>query len=363
MTTKELKFNRALIINPFGIGDVLFTTPLIRNIRKKFPNIHIGYICNLRTAEILKANPYVDTVFVFERDYYRNLWKKSKIKYIKEFLAFWNSLKKDNFDIVIDLSLGRDYSFFCWLIGIKKRIGFNYKNRGKFLTNKININGYENKHVVEYYLDLLNYFKIDYLDQHLDLFVSEKVKKWSDKFLSDQGINKGDTLVAVVPGGGASWGKDASIKHWSADSFALIADRLSQENGVKILILGDPKDKNSCEDVERKMKSRAIQGCGKTDIMQFAGLLAKSKLVLANDGGPLHVAVSVGAKTVSVFGPVDDKVYGPFPRNAGHKVIKTDLSCQPCYHRFKLPPCDKNRECLREINPDKVYQAAKELLR
>ena len=93
MTIKETNFKRVLIINPFGIGDVLFTTPLVRNIRKKFPDIYIGYVCNIRTAEILKANHYIDTVFVFERDYYRNLAKKSKIKCLKELKAFLDVIK------------------------------------------------------------------------------------------------------------------------------------------------------------------------------------------------------------------------------------------------------------------------------
>jgi lipopolysaccharide heptosyltransferase II len=362
MTTKELEFKRVLIINPFGIGDVLFTTPIIRNIRENFPNAYIGYICNIRTVEILKANPYLDAVFVFERDYYRALWKESKLKCIREFKAFWDAIKKDKFDVTIDLSLGKDYSFFSWLAGIKKRIGFNFKNRGRFLTNKININGYENKHVVEYYLDLLKYLNINYKGVHLDLFISDKAKEWSQDFLSANGISKQDILVAIIPGGGASWGKDASIKHWSLEGFAKVADKLAGEYSAKILIMGDSKDQDSCVGVVKEMKTEAIKCCGKTDIMQFASLLSRCNLAITNDGGPLHVAVSVGIETVAIFGPVDDRIYGPYPRNNKHRVIKTDLSCQPCYHRFKLPPCARDRECLRNVNVDEVFQAAKELI-
>lgn len=362
MTTTESKFKRVLIINPFGVGDVLFTTPVIRNIRNSFKDIYIGYICNARTAELLKANPYVNTVFVFERDYYRNLGKKSKLKSLKAYFAFWNTIKNDKFDTVIDLSLARDYSFFCWLIGIKQRIGFNYKNRGTFLNKKINIKGYDYKHVVEYYLDLLKYLKIECKDNYLDLFIRDEDRRWSQELSSAYGINKNDILVAIIPGAGASWGKDASLKQWSVDGFARVADRLSSEQEVKILILGDSKDRSSCVKVADKMNSPAIQCCGETSLMQFAGLLAKCKLVITNDGGPLHLAVASGVKTVSIFGPVDDKVYGPYPRTDSHRVIKKDLDCQPCYHRFKLPPCKRNRECLTNINTEQVFKTVKELL-
>jgi heptosyltransferase-2/heptosyltransferase-3 len=362
MTIKEINLNRVLIINPFGIGDVLFTTPLIRNIRERFPDIYIGYVCNIRTAEILKANPYIDTVFVYERDYYRNLVKKSKIKCLKEFIMFLKSIKKDKFELAIDLSLGREYSFFCWLIGIKRRIGFNFKDRGIFLTNKINIDGYNDRHIVEYYLDLLRYIRIDYKNSNLDLFIPDKINNWSNEFLIEQGVSNDDILISIVPGGGASWGKDASMKHWPLRNFAKLANRLSEDYNVKILIMGDSKDKDLCLEVANRMRAKAIQCCGKTNIMEFAGLLRRCKLVITNDGGPLHIAVALGAKTVSIFGPVDDRVYGPYPRTPHHKVIKTNLFCQPCYHRFRLPICNKDKECLRSITVKQVFEAVKDLL-
>lgn len=363
MTTKEYNFKRVLIINPFGIGDVLFTTPVIRTLRQSHPDIYIAYLSNIRTAKILEANPNVDKVFVFEKDYFRQLGRESKLKCLKEFNNLLNSIKKEKFDAAIDLSLGKHYSFFCWLIGIKKRVGFNYKNRGFFLTDKINIDGYQAKHVVEYYLDLFKFLNIDYKDDYLDLFIPEETKAWSERFLKEHDVDSRDTLVAVVPGGGASWGKDASIKQWSADKFATVADRLSNEYKVKILVMGDLKDKETCLKVVSSAKTAVIDCCGKTEILQSASLLGKCKLVIANDGGPLHLAVATGAKTVSIFGPVDDRVYGPYPRNNNHMVIKASLPCQPCYQRFKLSPCEKDRQCLREISEGEVFEAAKELLR
>ena len=77
-----------LVINPFGIGDVLFSTPLVSAIKKTYSESYIAYICNLKVKDILTTNPSIDEVFVFERDEYRNLWKNSKITAIKKFLGF-----------------------------------------------------------------------------------------------------------------------------------------------------------------------------------------------------------------------------------------------------------------------------------
>ena len=70
------------------------------------------------------------------------------------------NIKKRKFDLAIDLSLGYQYSLFLWLIGIKKRAGYNYRRRGRFLTHKIDISGYEDKPISDYYLDLLKFLDI-----------------------------------------------------------------------------------------------------------------------------------------------------------------------------------------------------------
>src|SRR3989338_1648045 len=108
-----------LVINPFGIGDVLFSTVLVKELRKTNPGSYIAYICNLKVKDILATNHDINEVFVFERDEYRNEWKKSKIAGIKKFFGFWKGIKKKKFDIVFDLSLGKEYAFFCWRAVIK----------------------------------------------------------------------------------------------------------------------------------------------------------------------------------------------------------------------------------------------------
>src|SRR3989338_9193351 len=136
-----------LFINPFGIGDVLFSTLLVSAIKEVCSDSYI--------KDILATNPDINEVFVFERDEYRNAWKESKIIAIKKFLRFWAEIKKRKFDIVFDLSLGKEYAFLCWWVGIKDRRGFNYKNRGRFLNYKVPFDGFNDKPIAEYYLDLL----------------------------------------------------------------------------------------------------------------------------------------------------------------------------------------------------------------
>ena len=76
----------------------------------------------------------------------------------------------------------------------------------------------------------------------------------------------------------------------------------------------------------------------------------------------MHMAVALGVKTVSIFGPVDDLVYGPYPPSDKHIVIKKQIDCRPCYQGFRMQFCDKNRLCLNSITTQDVFDAVRRLV-
>jgi len=355
--------DRILLINPFGIGDVLFTTPVIKALRMTYPDSYIGYICNQRAKEILESNPYLDRVLVFEKDDYRRKWKKSRLSAIRDFNSFFQEIKKQRFGVAIDFSLGHQYSLCLMLAGVKKRIGFDYRQRGRFLTDRIKINGYSGKHVVEYYIDLLKHLNLKMDDDtKLEFHVGDKDKLWADKFLETHQLNKGKILIGVIPGGGTSWGSKYSYRHWSKENFAELVKKFSAQGNAQVILFGGKSDSRICDYMISNVPKEVLSVCGRTTLRQFAALVSKMDLVICNDGGPLHVAVACGIKTVSIFGPVDDKVYGPYPPGAKHVVIKRKLACRPCYQNFRLAECNKDRVCLRDITVAEVYNVATRLI-
>ena len=130
----RIKAKRILIVNPFGIGDVLFTTPMVRGLREAYPDATLGYLCNRRVDELVRTNVHLDLIFIFEKDEYRTLWRRSKKECLRMFFRFLKEIRSQRFDVLMDLSLGWHYSFLGWLLGIPTRIGFNYRRRGRFLT-------------------------------------------------------------------------------------------------------------------------------------------------------------------------------------------------------------------------------------
>src|SRR3989338_2089566 len=228
---------KILIINIFGLGDVLFTTPLINNLKLNFPESYIAYIANKRAAPVLLTNPKVNKVFVYERDDFLVLSKKSKLEFIQKFLFFLKSIKQEQFDLSIDLSLNSFMNTITWLAGIKERAGYNYKNRSFFLTKKISLDSYENRHVVDYYLDLLKKLSYRIENSKLELNLTEEDRSWAKKILKENNIGSKDTVVGIMPGGGASWGKDAQYKRWAVENYAKLADKIIENSSVKLILL------------------------------------------------------------------------------------------------------------------------------
>lgn len=346
---------KILIINPFGVGDVLFSTPLVSAIKRRYSNCYIGYICNIRTRSILMTNPEIDELFIFERDEYRDLWEQSKIGCIKKLLDFWRNVKKGQFNKAIDLSLGKEYAFFCWLIGIKERRGFDYRGRGRFLTHKIRFDGFNEKPVAEYYLDILG-FPVDRQGIETILVFTDEDGSYIDNFLREKGISNQGYLIGIAPGGGISFGsKNLDKRRWGVEKFSKLADRIIKEFGAAIVLIWGPGEQELVKGIKSLMEENVLIA-PQTSIREMAALCKRCDLVICSEGGPLHIASSQGTRTISIFGPVDEKVYGPYPPGGDNVTITSSTECRPCYNRFKLPECD-TRKCIEDIRVDTILDA------
>lgn len=165
---------RFLIINPFGIGDCLFTTPLVRAIKDNLPDARVGYWCNERVKYILQNNKNIDKIFALSRGDLKRIYENSPFEGATKFFALLYNIQKEKYTTAFDFSLDYRYSLICKIMGIRQRIGFQHYDRTNFLTKKINIEGYNHKHVVEYYLDLLKFVDLKPKNLELQLDVPEE---------------------------------------------------------------------------------------------------------------------------------------------------------------------------------------------
>ena len=88
------EYKRILVVNTFGIGDVLFSTPLVRALKENSPGARIDFMCNKRGQHVVRGNPNIDDIIIFEKDEFRDAFKKSKTAFLGMFTAFLREIKK-----------------------------------------------------------------------------------------------------------------------------------------------------------------------------------------------------------------------------------------------------------------------------
>ncbi len=354
---------KILIINPFGVGDVLFTTPVIKAIKKKFPDSFIGYLCQRQTAPILENHPLVDKLFLYTRGDLKQARKKSYLEYVKMLFLGINKIRDEKFDLAVDLSMVSQYSLLLWLLGVKQRFGFDYKKRGLFLTHKLPINGLGQKHVIEYYHDLLRLLEINEFDSELKFYTALADRQFADNFLIKNAVNGQDILIGIAPFGGGSWGEDAGSKQWPDERFVRLITDLLNAYECKIIIFGTKKNADDCAIFKKALSNKdVLNAIGRTTLGQLAALIGKCSLFISNDSGPMHIACAKEVDTISIFGPVDESVYGPVGKTARHEIVKANIKCRPCYKNFKKPDC-KNMDCLKAISEEMVLDAVEKVLK
>lgn len=357
---------RFLVINPFGIGDVLFSTAMLRCLKNALPQARLYYLGNRKTAALLKSHPLIEDVVVYERDDFVAARRRSFWQWLKMFTAFIGRIRSLRCDTAIDLSLNTQYSFFAWLAGIRSRVGLDYKRRCRFLMKKLPITGYNEKHVAAYYLDVLNLIGIVPQPYPLEIVPDDQTRKWAAEEIARRGITASAKVIGIAPCGGDAFGKDAYIKRWPAEHYSQVIARLLDDPQVNIFIFAGPKEKQDVEAilqvVPQALRSRVFEFCDAT-LPQTVALVERCCLFISNDTGPLRFADGLGKKIIALFGPVDERVYGPYPLQAGRTVVLSrPLECRPCYRRFRLAGCAHDRRCLREISVEEVLKAARRLL-
>lgn len=356
---------KILVFNPFGIGDVLFTTPMAAVLKRRMPDTSIHYVCSKRAYPIVRYNALFSKVFVYEKDDWRDTLTQSKIAFARRAWAFFSEIRSARYDCVFDLSMNAQYGFFFLSCRIPVRIGYNFKKRGKFLTQAVDItHGYCDRHVARYCLGLLPLAGFDAAieDEPMSIDTSAHARARVKEIFLARNIDVTRPIAVVFPGAGDSWGKTAYFKRWPEESFAALARHVASTYGMHVLVCGSTSEEEVCRRVAELAGPTTHMLAGCLNLEELVAALEMCSLVVANDGGPFHIAQALDKKTIGLFGPVDERVYGVYPESPRRVVLTADVPCRPCYHAFKFPECRFDKRCLREITVERVLSAIAQIL-
>ena len=216
------------------------------------------------------------------------------------------------------------------------------------------------RHVADFYCDLAEAAGIPVKDRFLEYYfpasvsaieayVAEKLKLLPDRFLT------------VAPGGGDSWGKEASFKRWPVKYFAELIQKLQKERSLHgVAILGSRSERALCEELQAMIKPPSVVLAGETNLAQTAMVLKKTALFVGNDGGLVHLAHALQVPLVAFYGPVPPEVYGPYPPSPkAIAVFKQGLDCRPCYYKFRYHKECQTIACLKDLCPEEAMAMIK----
>jgi len=347
---------RVLIVHPYGIGDLLFVTPVMRALRL-IPTVEtVDLLLGSRTREVVENNPHINDIFVVDKDRaHRQTWLEN----LRDHWELGRKLGAKHYDLILDYSLRREHAFFGrFFLGIPRCAGFAYKKRATFHNIRFPLpEGFWKRHVVDFYCDLAEAAGIPVKDRFLEYYfpessslieaeVAEKLRLLPERFL------------AVAPGGGDSWGKEASFKRWPVEYFAELIKKLQTKGNVHgVAILGSRSERALCEELQAMISPPSIVLAGETKLAQTAMVLKKSELFIGNDGGLVHLARALHVPLLAFYGPVSPQVYGPYPPSPDVLAIfKRGLDCRPCYHKFRYNKECPTIACLKDLKPEEVFE-------
>ncbi len=348
---------RVLVVQPYGIGDLLFLTPVLRALRL-IPTIEkVDLLLGSRNEVAVRHNPHVDEIFSVDKDLFH---RQTAFQNFKSVLSLGRTLYKKNYDLLLDYSLRAEYAFYGkFFLKIPRRAGFGYKRRGFFHNIRLPIpQGFEGRHVVDAYCDLAEAAGIRVEDRFLEFYLSDSDREKAQKIISEKMGDSFGPFLVVNPSGGESWGKDAHFRRWPVPFFAELAGKLAKKFNLRhLVILGSKNETPLADELAKRVSISASNLSGQLSLGETAALIQKSALFVGNDSGLVHIAHALQAPLIAFYGPVDPQVYGPYPESPeAITVFKEDLACRPCYHRFRYNSACVGRECLQNLTPDEVWE-------
>ena len=343
-----LGVRKILIIKFFGIGSLVLATPFFRATRERFPNADIHLLTLASNRPVMEMIEDIDHV------HFVNLGSNI-------FAAIWAyvgtmmTALKGRYDAVFDMEFYTRASAVVSLASLARvRIGYHAQGiyRGDIQSHKVPFNSYW--HVSRNFLSLLEPYGYAH-DEEVPkphIAIPNQPLEAARQFWQTLGDETGQAPYIVI---NVNAGELAYERRWFADRFAGLSARLSEEYSLHCIFIGSPGEREYVESVvqaAREQGALALNAAGELDLAAMAQVCAKSRLVISNDSGPLHVGAASGVPVVGFFGPETPVLYGPVGGGTGveHLVFYQSLSCSPCINveqgkriqcRYATPRCQE----------------------
>ena len=348
---------KILLVRLRLIGDVVFTTPVIRALRRQYADAHIAYLVEPSAAPVIRGNPHLNDVIVAPR-------RRGAGRLVDD-LALARRLRRERFDVAIDLHGGPRAAWLTRASGAPMRIGYDLPWRSWIYTHRVQRSpDLFPRHSVLNQWDLLAPLGIrdctparNPVEMTEDALAARHVRER----LEAAGINDGHRIVVVHVSAGNEF------RRWPEEAFcSTIVGLAERDPRCRIIVASGPSDAAAAARVTEAARSRlsrpeSLPPLLDWDLNELHALVARAAVYIGGDSGPLHVASTTSTPIVALLGPTLPERSRPWrdPRLGAEMVDAGPLPCRPCDQRRCIPG---DFRCLMRITPEQVLAAVERVL-
>ena len=323
---------RILVIRPDHLGDLVLATPVLNALKEHAPDAHITMMVGPWSREVVARHPAIDHVLTCPFPGFQRAAQKPLAPY-KLLFQTARQLKSAHYDLAINLR----YDFWwgaalIYLAGIPRRVGYAIQPGKPFLNDALDFPQPEHATVSNLRLTSASLHDLGYKqleapytpDRYpLHFVATQEEQNWIDEHLAEAGITKEMPVVVIHPGTGAA------VKLWRNEAWQHCANRITTTQQVRIVLTGSKSERPMLEAIAHGMDITPLI-LSEMTIGQLAAMLKRAKLVLGVDSGPLHLAVAQNTPTLQLFGPTDERIFGPWVIPEQHVVVRATQKCPGC---------------------------------
>lgn len=344
---------KILLVRLRLLGDVVFTTPLLRALRRQFPDASLTYVVEPLAAGVVLGNPHLHDVIVAPH--------AKGLSRLRADVALGWQLRRRRFDVAIDMHGGPRSAWLARASGAPVRVGYAIKGRRWMYTTVVDrAPDLGPRHSVENQWDLLLPLGLDACNP-----VRDAVEMPDDAAaearvgsrLHQAGVSPSHPVVLIHVSAGNAF------RRWPASAFAdLVVGLVERDEQRRVVVTAGPSEPATerliCEAARARLGPRrgAVLDLGDLDLAELRALTQRASVYIGGDSGPLHVAATTHTPIVALLGPTLSERSGPWrdPRWFS-EMIEDSLPCRPCHQRTCEPG---DFRCLTGIAPNRVLDAA-----
>ena len=338
---------KILVIRFSSIGDIVLTTPVVRCLKKQYPQAQLHYLTKKQFASILQSNPYLDKIHLLEGDLQPVVLE----------------LLKEKFDYVIDLhnNLRTKYIKVLLRQAFNSRIesfSVNKLNIRKWLLTRLKWKWMPDVSIVDRYFETVKSLGVKNDGQGLDYFIPEEEEIKKDDLPMSHSL--GYIACAI---GGQHETKKMPLEKWKT---------LCAQMPFPIVLLGGKEDVDIANEIREVDEVKIYNASGKFSLNESADIVKRARVVITHDTGLMHIAapfkkpiISIWGNTVPELGMFPYYGYNNLKSNVAPQsfIMEQTLGCRPC-SKIGYAKCPKGHfKCMQQQDLDKILELAVRLMK